>query len=103
MKVQAHKSRRRARKLAVGTAGNGMVVQVERDKDVQQLVAADAQARTADHQVKVALAAYFIAEKRGFEPGHELDDWLEGEAAIAEAEQPHVTKPLQMMQPESMS
>lgn len=103
MKVQAQKSRRRARKLAVGTAGNGMVAQVERDKDVQQLVAADAQARTADHQVKVALAAYFIAEKRGFEPGHELDDWLEGESEIAEAERPQVTKPIQMMQSQSLS
>lgn len=81
MKVQAQKSRRRSGKL----------------------VAADAQARTTDHQVKVALAVYFIAEKRGFEPGHELDDWLEGEAEIAEAEQPRVTKPIQMMQSESMS
>lgn len=27
-------------------------------------------------------AAYFLAERRGFAPGHELDDWLQAEAAI---------------------
>lgn len=92
MKVQAQKSGRRARKRAV--IGNGIVVQAERDKDVRQLVAADAKDRAADHQAKIASAAYFIAEKRGFEPGHELDDWLAAEAELAQAEQPpRVTKP----------
>lgn len=28
-------------------------------------------------------AAYYRAEKRGFAPGRELDDWLEAEAEIA--------------------
>ena len=46
MNVQAQKSGRRARKLAAGAAGNGMVAHVERDKDIQRLVAADAEART---------------------------------------------------------
>lgn len=31
----------------------------------------------------VAQAAYFRAERRGFAPGHELDDWLEAEREIA--------------------
>ena len=30
----------------------------------------------------VATAAYYRAEKRGFEPGHEMDDWLEAEQEI---------------------
>jgi hypothetical protein len=30
----------------------------------------------------VTLCAHYIAEKRGFEPGHELDDWLEAEQEI---------------------
>ena len=30
----------------------------------------------------VARAAYFIAERRGFAPGNELDDWLQAEAEI---------------------
>lgn len=30
----------------------------------------------------IALAAYYKAERRGFEPGHELPDWLEAEEEI---------------------
>jgi Protein of unknown function (DUF2934) len=30
----------------------------------------------------VAVTAYYKAEKRGFNPGHELDDWLEAEQEI---------------------
>jgi hypothetical protein len=30
----------------------------------------------------VAVNAYYKAEKRGFEPGHELDDWYEAEREI---------------------
>jgi hypothetical protein len=30
----------------------------------------------------VAANAYYRAEKRGFEPGHEMDDWLEAEREI---------------------
>jgi hypothetical protein len=32
--------------------------------------------------LRIAEAAYYCAEKRGFEPGHELEDWLEAEARI---------------------
>lgn len=31
---------------------------------------------------QIALAAYFKAESRGFDPGHELDDWLEAEREV---------------------
>jgi hypothetical protein len=30
----------------------------------------------------VAVNAYYRAEKRGFEDGHEMDDWLEAEQKI---------------------
>ena len=30
----------------------------------------------------IATAAYYLAERRNFEPGHELDDWLEAERQI---------------------
>lgn len=41
----------------------------------------------ADHAAEsrhehIALAAYFLAEARGFEQGHELDDWLSAERQI---------------------
>ena len=30
----------------------------------------------------VATAAYYLAEQRGFAPGHELEDWYRAQAAI---------------------
>ena len=33
---------------------------------------------------RIAWLAYSKAEKRGFEPGHELEDWLEAEKAESE-------------------
>jgi hypothetical protein len=30
----------------------------------------------------VEVCAYYKAEKRGFKPGHEIDDWLEAEQEI---------------------
>ena len=41
--------------------------------------------RAVDPEVRrlmIAEAAYYCAEQRGFEPGHELEDWLEAEARI---------------------
>ena len=85
MKVRAQKSGRRARKRAA--VGNGVIAQAERDQDVRQLITAEPKGGTAELQSRIALKAYFFAEKRGFEPGHELDDWLAAEAAVARAEQ----------------
>jgi hypothetical protein len=30
----------------------------------------------------IAVAAYFLVEKRGFAPGYELDDWLRAETEV---------------------
>ncbi|MGQ9666229.1 MAG: DUF2934 domain-containing protein [Anaerolineae bacterium] len=35
-----------------------------------------------DLRAKVAEAAYYLAERRGFCPGCELDDWLAAEAQV---------------------
>ncbi|MGZ4968892.1 MAG: DUF2934 domain-containing protein [Methylobacter sp.] len=32
-----------------------------------------------DCYTKIAELAFYKAESRGFEPGHELDDWIEAE------------------------
>ena len=32
----------------------------------------------------IAVAAYYKAEVRGYEPGHEMQDWLDAEAEIME-------------------
>lgn len=33
----------------------------------------------------IAEHAYYLAEQRGFEPGHELDDWLTAETNVEQA------------------
>lgn len=35
-----------------------------------------------ERQQLIAQAAYFIAERRGFAPGNEVEDWLQAEAEI---------------------
>lgn len=32
-----------------------------------------------DRDARIAEIAYYKAERRGFAPGHELDDWIEAE------------------------
>jgi len=32
----------------------------------------------------ISEAAYFLAEKRGFEPGHALEDWVRAELTVKE-------------------
>jgi len=40
-------------------------------------------ARTADERRRmICEAAYYLAERRGFQPGHELKDWLSAECQI---------------------
>lgn len=39
---------------------------------------------------RVAVAAYFLAERRGFAPGGDLDDWLRAEVEIEASSQPAV-------------
>ena len=35
-----------------------------------------------DRDACIAEAAFFIAERRGFAPGHELEDWLRAENQV---------------------
>lgn len=36
----------------------------------------------ADPSAKIRQQAYFNAERRGFAPGHDLEDWLEAERTV---------------------
>ena len=38
----------------------------------------------ADRHALIAETAYHMAQKRGFAPGHELEDWLAAEAEVDE-------------------
>jgi hypothetical protein len=41
-----------------------------------------AQVASEDTRRQIAEAAYFRAQERGFEPGHELEDWVEAESEV---------------------
>lgn len=103
MNAQSPNSQRRPRKRLALPIQNRAAAEPPQDAHVAQTAAADTEAFAADHQVKVALAAYFIAEKRGFEPGHELDDWLAAEAEVARGEQPSVGTRMQLIEVRSVS
>jgi hypothetical protein len=45
----------------------------------QAIVEALASTNTSYRESQIALTAYFLAEKRGFAPGGEFDDWLAAE------------------------
>jgi hypothetical protein len=55
--------------------------------EVAHIAAAEAASRAAERRDMVAIAAYFLAERRGFEPGHDVDDWLTAELHVAHARQ----------------
>ena len=43
-----------------------------------------AQAQSVEEKIRIR--AYLLFEKRGGEPGHELEDWLQAEAEILRSE-----------------
>lgn len=53
--------------------------------EIVRMAAVEAASRAVDRREMIATAAYFRAERRGFEPGHELEDWYAAESDIAEA------------------
>jgi hypothetical protein len=55
--------------------------------EIVRMAEAAAQSRAAERYEMVATAAYFRAQKRGFEPGHELEDWLAAETDVVHAQQ----------------
>jgi len=61
-------------------------------KQAPKPVAGKASPGDSDRQAMVAMAAYFRAQKRGFAPGYELEDWFAAEAAVAELAAPSPAK-----------
>jgi DUF2934 family protein len=43
---------------------------------------AEKRVSTQAREQMIALAAYYRAQSRDFDPGHELEDWLEAEAEV---------------------
>ena len=50
--------------------------------DDQQGESSERRVEAEERQRRVALAAYYIAERRGLQAGFELDDWLAAEQQI---------------------
>jgi len=61
------------------------------DAMLEQLSRRNAQSKAApargsdlgQRHAMIAEAAYYCAERRGFAPGHELEDWVQAEAQMA--------------------
>ena len=55
-------------------------------KSPKEILFVDSKSQSAPNELdrtsEIALAAYYKAEARGYEPGHELQDWLEAEADV---------------------
>lgn len=51
---------------------------------VQDNLGRDARADVSPDELNklISEAAYFRAKQRGFEPGHELEDWIQAEAEV---------------------
>jgi len=47
--------------------------------------AAECASAATERHARIAQAAFLIAQARGFEPGSELDDWLEAERQMDQA------------------
>jgi hypothetical protein len=59
-------------------AGSKMATKTQKS-NAQELSPGQGTDCTPDKDTRIAELAYLKAERRGFMPGHELDDWLEAE------------------------
>lgn len=64
------------------------------EEEVARVASAVVAARHAAHHADIAREAYYRAERRGFQPGYELDDWLAAEKTLnGETAHPAVDDP----------
>jgi len=93
-------TRKRARKPRVAAAGKpvatkkaGSAKAAARARPARP-AAVGAGPSPVEREAMVRTAAYFRAQRRGFQPGYEWEDWLAAEAEVASLMQrPAVTKP----------
>ena len=71
-----------APKQAAPVAARKPVVQRKRQQAEVQRPNSHTELTPDELRQMIATAAYRRAEERGFEPGHELEDWLAAEAEI---------------------
>lgn len=71
-------------RLISGTATRSKRGSVRKEKRTKKTVSITATASVKTREAAIREKAYLIAERRGFIPGHELEDWLQAEAEINE-------------------
>ncbi|MEJ8859421.1 DUF2934 domain-containing protein [Variovorax robiniae] len=64
----------------------------EADRRSDQDAASESEGARASREDRIRLAAYAAAERRGFAPGFETDDWLEAEQQV-DAQDPENPSP----------
>ena len=62
----------------------GELVNLPREEEMSS-VHEEVEAMKEQTRLMIEEAAYFLAQKRGFAPGFELQDWLQAEAQIDKA------------------
>ena len=84
--------------LASETNGNGAAVKNGAKKPVRKRIAAKPEIVKSDLRAtlvpinleeEIRRLAYLMAESRGFEPGHEADDWLAAEREVRQRYHQH--------------
>ena len=81
--MQSTQSRSQKTKATPKVPDRGMAVAVKSTQAKAEVRPASGPALSAEERERfVAQAAYFRAEKRGFAPGCELQDWVEAEAEV---------------------
>lgn len=81
--MQSTQTRLQKTKVAPKMTGRALIV-AEKSKQAQgkDRPATAPGTGAQERQMLIARAAYFRAEKRGFAPGGELQDWIEAEAEV---------------------
>ena len=81
--MQSTQTRSHKTKLTPKMTDRGVTATVKPEPGTADVRPGSAPALSAPERERlVALAAYFRAEKRGFAPGCELQDWVEAEAEV---------------------
>lgn len=72
--------------VETAAGGDTLTVQTTAADDPPALDQSDARTDPIDHEAlgeMIAKAAYYRAERRGFEPGYEIEDWIAAEAEVS--------------------
>ena len=81
--MQSTQTRSQKTKAAPKMANRNLAVAVKAKQAKAEVRPASGPSISAQERDRfVAQAAYFRAEKRGFAPGYELQDWVEAEAEV---------------------